>query len=261
MDTENLLKGKGEYEMKITMPEPFFFEGGKKAILLLHGFTGNSADVRMIGRFLNKQGYTCYAPHYKGHGVPPEELVKSGPTDWWGDVKDAYQFLVDKGYSEIAVCGLSLGGVFSLKVGMTFPVKGIITMCAPAYTDNEQELYVGVLAYARNFKKRLGLTDEQIEEEMSKFQPMSTLKELHELVEEVISELDAISAPLFAIQARKDVMIDTDSVNVIYDGVSSIIRRKKWYENSPHVITLGPEKEEMHEDIYEFLETLPWTNN
>src|SRR3954454_11508901 len=102
--------------MKIKLQQPFTFEGGKRAVLLLHGFTGNSADVRMLGRFLETKGYTCHAPHYKGHGVPPEELVTTGPTDWWKDVMMGYDFLKSRGYDEIAVAGLSLGGVFSLKL-------------------------------------------------------------------------------------------------------------------------------------------------
>lgn len=35
--------------------KPFFFQAGKRAVLLLHGFTGSSSDVRMLGRFLEKQ--------------------------------------------------------------------------------------------------------------------------------------------------------------------------------------------------------------
>ena len=77
--------------MLIKTTKPFFFEAGKRAVLLLHGFTGNSADVRMLGRFLEKNGYTSLAPHYKGHGVPPEELMQTGPTDWWEDVEDGYE--------------------------------------------------------------------------------------------------------------------------------------------------------------------------
>src|SRR5690606_37594541 len=119
--------------MKIKPPQPFTFEAGKRAVLLLHGFTGNSADVRQLGRFLEKNGYTSHAPQYKGHGVPPEQLVHTGPDDWWKDVLDGYQFLKGKGFDEIAVAGLSLGGVFSLKLGYTVPVKGIIPMCAAMY--------------------------------------------------------------------------------------------------------------------------------
>ena len=33
----------------------------------------------------------------------------------------AYDHLKDQGYEEIAVVGLSLGGVFSLKLGYTLP--------------------------------------------------------------------------------------------------------------------------------------------
>lgn len=35
--------------MQIRLPEPFFFEEGNRAVLLLHGFTGNSSDVRQLG--------------------------------------------------------------------------------------------------------------------------------------------------------------------------------------------------------------------
>lgn len=116
--------------MKLVAPKPFTFKAGKRAVLLLHGFTGTTADVRMLGRFLQKEGYTCYAPLYRGHGVPPEELVQYSPEDWWEDVEAAYAHLQSEGYDEIAVCGLSLGGVFSLKLGFSKPVKGIVTMCA-----------------------------------------------------------------------------------------------------------------------------------
>ncbi|MED4935988.1 alpha/beta hydrolase, partial [Heyndrickxia coagulans] len=137
--------------MRIVPPKPFLFEAGKRAVLLLHGFTGSSADVRMLGRFLEKKGYTCHAPQYKGHGVPPENLLHTGPSDWWQDVMNGYQLLKEKGYHEIAVAGLSLGGVFSLKLGYTVPVKGIITMCAPMYIKSEQTMYEGVVAYARKY--------------------------------------------------------------------------------------------------------------
>ena len=64
--------------MRIQLPKPFFFEEGKRAVLLLHGFTGNSSDVRQLGRFLQKKD-TSYAPHYEGHGRPPEEILESSP--------------------------------------------------------------------------------------------------------------------------------------------------------------------------------------
>ncbi|AEN87114.1 alpha/beta hydrolase [Priestia megaterium] len=246
--------------MKIAQPKPFTFEGGEKAVLLLHGFTGNSADVRMLGRFLEKKGYTCHAPHYKGHGVAPEELVHTGPEDWWKDVIEGYEFLKSKGHESIAAVGLSLGGVFSLKLGYTVPIKGIVPMCAPMYIKSEEVMYEGVLAYAREYKKREGKSSEQIEQEMEEFKqtPMNTLKSLQELIAEVRNSVDMIYAPTFVVQGRHDHMINTDSANIIYNSVESPTKDIKWYEESGHTITFDKERDQLHEDVYAFLESLDW---
>lgn len=246
--------------MKIAQPKPFTFEGGEKAVLLLHGFTGNSADVRILGRFLEKKGYTCHAPHYKGHGVAPEELVHTGPKDWWKDVMDGYEFLKSKGHESIAAVGLSLGGVFSLKLGYTVPIKGIVPMCAPMYIKSEEVMYEGVLAYAREYKKREGKSSEQIEQEMEEFKqtPMNTLKSLQELIAEVRNSVDMIYAPTFVVQGRHDHMINTDSANIIYNSVESPTKDIKWYEESGHTITFDKERDQLHEDVYAFLESLDW---
>ncbi|MGI2329361.1 alpha/beta hydrolase [Planococcus sp. YIM B11945] len=247
--------------MRISQPKPFFFKAGPRAVLLLHGFTGNSADVRMLGRFLEKNGYTSIAPHYAGHGVAPEELLGTGPVDWWKDVEAAYQKLKDEGYEEIAVAGLSLGGVFSLKVGYTFPVKGLVTMCAPMFMKTTDLMYEGVLKYAREYKKYEGKTPEVIEEEMKKFQetPMESLADLRALIADVRAHVDLVYAPLFVVQGSLDDVINPESANIIYEEAESFDKNMKWYEKSGHVITLDQEKEQLHEDILAFLDSLEWS--
>lgn len=246
--------------MKIIAPKPFTFEAGERAVLLLHGFTGNSADVRMLGRFLEKKGYTSHAPQYKGHGVPPEELVHTGPADWWQDVLDGYTFLKDKGYDEIAVAGLSLGGVFSLKLGYTVPIKGMIPMCAPMFFKSEELMYQGVIKYAKEYKQFEGKTPEMIEQEIEAFKqtPMATLGKLQGLIKDVRQSVDMIYTPTFVVQARHDEVINPESANIIYNEIQSNEKTLKWYEESGHVITLDKEKEQLHEDVYAFLEGLDW---
>lgn len=246
--------------MKRVLPKPFFFEGGERAVLLLHGFTGNSADCRMLARYLEKKGYTCYGPQYKGHAVPPEELVKYGPEDWWQDVTEAYDFLKEKGYEKIAVAGLSLGGVFSLKLGYNVPIKGIVTMCAPMYIKSEEIMYQGVLDYAQEFKRQEGKNQDVINAEMESFKqkPMQTLKALQDLISDVRNQVDLIYAPTFVVQARHDLMINTDSANIIYNQIESVNKEIKWYEESGHVITLDKERDQLHQDVYQFLEKIEW---
>ncbi|MED4935987.1 alpha/beta hydrolase, partial [Heyndrickxia coagulans] len=61
------------------------------------------------------------------------------------------------------------------------------------------------------------------------------------------------------VQARHDEMIRPESANIIYSEVETDHKQLKWYENSGHVITLDGEKDQLHEDVYTFLESLDWS--
>ncbi|SDB97250.1 alpha/beta hydrolase [Shouchella lonarensis] len=248
--------------MKLVAPKPFTFVGGARAVLLLHGFTGTTADVRMLGRFLQKHGYTTHAPLYRGHGVPPEKLVTYSPVDWWRDVKEGYNTLLEQGYEEIAVCGLSLGGVFSLKVGATLSVKGVIPMCAPVRPRTETAMQAGMLAYAQEYKKREKKQEVLIEKEVTALAEKISLplKQLRELMAEVREQLYMIEAPTLVVQSREDEMIDVNSAEIIYEELGTDDKTLNWYEQGSHVITLSDAKDVLHEDILAFLNRLDWSN-
>ncbi|MBB6450316.1 carboxylesterase [Geomicrobium halophilum] len=249
--------------MKIVPPKPFTFEGDNgRAVLLLHGFTGSSADVRMLGRFLQRNGYTSHAPMYPGHGVPPEQLLETGPEDWWAAVKEGYHHLANQGFNKIAVSGLSLGGLFTLKIGYTFDVNGIAPMCAPTLSnENDIHLFNGLLEYAKKYKEYEKKDHETIEKEMKDFKelPMTTLSSVQRLIGDVREHLSDIEVPIEIIQAGEDDMVNTDSAHVIYDEVSSSDKDLKWYDDAPHIITLWKEKQKVHDDILAFLERLDWS--
>jgi len=249
--------------MKIIQPKPFTFESGSRAILLLHGFTGHSADVRMLGRFLEKRGYTSHAPIYRGHGVAPEELLKSNPGQWWEDVQQALNHLKDLGYEEIAVAGLSLGGVLGLKLAYTEPLKAVIPMCAPMYFDNKTQLTKGFKHFAKEYKRLEGKKEKEIEEEVKELMDYSgdLFEQVADVITDVKNSIDTIYTPAMVVQAGKDEMINPDSANYIYEHIESDVKDFKWYEESGHVITIGKEKEQLFEDIYQFLESLDWKSS
>ncbi len=252
---------KGVYiEMKMKQPEPFMFEGDERAVLLLHGFTGHSADMRMLGRYLNGEGYTCYAPIYRGHGKSPEELIGVTAEEWWEDVQQAYQHLKDNGYQKIAVVGLSLGGVLALRLAGNTPLQGVVTMCSPMYFDNEKQLTIGFRKFAKEYKQLEGKENDKIEEEVE--QLLEDSKELFREIETSITRVkenvDMIYTPTFVVQATNDEMINPESANYIYENVESDNKQIKWYENAGHAITFSKDKEQLHEDVAAFLESLDW---
>ncbi len=246
--------------MKIKQPEPFTFEKGPRAVLLLHGFTGHSADVRMLGRFLEKHGYTSHAPIYRGHGQAPEKLIQTTPADWWEDAVQGYHHLKELGYEEIAVAGLSLGGVLSLKLANSFPVKAAIPMCAPMFFDNERQLTAGFKHFAKQYKQLEKKDEKTVQKEMELLmdasQPMFT--QIGISIEDVQKQIDTIYTPTMIVQARLDQMINPKSANYIYENIESESKQLNWYEESGHVITLDKERDQLHDDIYTFLESLQW---
>ena len=57
----------------IPTTEPFFFQGdsSKPACLLIHGFTGTPKEMRWMGEYLFRQGYTCLGIRLAGHATRP----------------------------------------------------------------------------------------------------------------------------------------------------------------------------------------------
>lgn len=246
--------------MKIMKPKPFTFEAGPRAVLLLHGFTGHSADVRMLGRYLEKKGYTTHAPIYRGHGLPPESLLDVTPEEWWEDVVEAYEHLQSLGYEDIAIAGLSMGGVLGLKLASERKTMGVLTMCTPMFFDNETQLTQGFRQFAKQYKQLEQKEPDEIEDEVKELMAASgpIFEHIGRFVKEVNGLVDLVYTPGLVIQSVKDGMINPKSATFIYEHLESDDKRISWYENSEHVITMGQEKDKLHEDIYTFLEGLEW---
>lgn len=209
---------------------------------------------------MNQRGYTCHAPLFKGHGMGPDKLIETGPDDWWQDVKAGYRFLESEGFKEIAVAGVSLGGVFSLKIGETFPVKGVVSMSGPAKEKGLDDLYKRVRDYAREYKKLEGKDEEQITEELKEFEhkPMPTLKNLRQTIVDTSNNLGSLTSPLFILYGGLDETLYKESAQIIYDHVNTENKQMKGYDQTGHIMTLGGERDKIYEDIYDFLNSLNW---
>jgi carboxylesterase len=115
--------------------------------------------------------------------------------DWWEDVKAGIEELKERGFDQIAVGGLSLGGLMALRVAHHYDVLGVIPMSAPMTTfNNADKLYGDVINYAKEFKRLEGKDQDQIDKEIMEFRqlPTDTLHSVNRLIREVAEGLDMV---------------------------------------------------------------------
>lgn len=245
--------------MKVKLPDSFYFdEGSDFAVLLLHGFTGNTSDVRQLGRFLQKQKITSYAINYDGHAKPPEEILASSPHVWYSQAVEAYDFLKDQGYDKIFVAGVSIGGAFALRLASEREVSGLSTICSPMFVKDKDALIDSYRTYAKTFKQRFENKDEETinrEIETSLKEAPTTLEDINTAISKGREVLGDIFVPVYVAQGTRDEVIDPGSADIIFNEVSTEDEEKriKWYRNSGHVLTIDQDKNELFQDLYDFM--------
>ncbi|WYJ99093.1 carboxylesterase [Enterococcus sp. 7F3_DIV0205] len=247
---------------KISLPKPLFTQNGSRAVLLLHAYSGSSNDVRMLSRYLEKENYTVYSPNFSGHAtVAPEDILEKSTKDWWEDTIAAVQFLKERGYQEIAVFGLSMGGIFTMSA-LTNRLEGIIGggfFCSPIFPVNNNVPENFVL-YADKVLKMAGVSLEERSQRMVKIKEASyvQLKDIESFSEQTANNLGQITVPVFMGQAGEDEMIDPLGVYKTAKALSQTRFTLNWYPNSGHVLTIGPDHKQLEQDVLAFLNTLSW---
>jgi len=244
----------------IPTAEPFFIPGGKIGCLLIHGFTGTPKEMRMLGDSLALEKYSILAPRLAGHATSVEDITRSHWEDWVASVEDGLNLL--KGSTDHQVImGLSMGGVLALIAAARFSPSGVVTFSAPCSLPGDPRAkYLPVL---KHFIRRVskGKPDWQNLEAAKDhvdypYYPTPAIVELKELIEIMQSELLNVTVPALLVQSRQDRGIPAESLDTLYDSVSSTDKTKFWVEKSGHVIIREPEREQIFSEVKKFLKRI-----
>lgn len=251
--------------MNIKLPKDLFFEAGNRAVILFHAYTGSTVDVRRTARALQKAGYTVYAPNFTGHATGSiENVLKAGPEVWHQDSKDAFKFLHDKGYEEVAAFGLSLGGAFALRTAIDgyCPIGAGLFSSAIMESMHDSNIFKTFLGFAREEKKRKGLPEEQIEKELDAISEKvpSQLDANDHFFKGIQEDLDRLTVPFYIAESGKDELITPDSGKNLAREIHNAAVTLHTFPESTHVITIGPEFVEFQNTVIDFLNDLDWKN-
>lgn len=243
------------------LKKPYKFKGTNNiGCLLIHGFTSTPAVLYPLAEQLKKDGYTVHAVLLSGHGTKPQDLLDVAYTDWYNDVKKAYEELLLE-CEEIVVIGHSMGGLLAIMLASNYNIDKLICLACALKPSNKWVKYTGVLKHIKKYTSWGDSTNENKENQQYnlayKTFPIHSVHQLHLATKVATNCLKDVKAKTLIIQDKNDPQVKKDSAKIIYNSISSKEKELVWLENATHSLTIGPKKEEVFEHVKNFIKKSP----
>lgn len=224
----------------------------RKAILLIHGFAGGSYDYGDLGNDLqiyrNFDVFTFTLPGHekrKINNVTKEDWIKAAETQ--------IEKIIKNGYKKIYVIGHSMGGIIASHLASKYPEIKKLVLAAPAFkyfTFKDDKLDV-IDSLKQIPKLFIDYDPETIISRALKL-PILTVKEFVNLAETHINDVKNIKAPTLILHGIKDEIVPTDSVDYVYENISSKSVTLIELENLTHDLFINERYEEVKKLILDF---------
>lgn len=221
-------------------------------ILLFHGFTSTTIEVRPLAEYLQKSGYTVMAPLLPGHGTKPEDMLATRCEDWVETSESAYHAL-EKEYSKIVVGGESMGALLALHLAAHHPnISGVVVYAPAIHVAGQWR--APLLAPFIKFRPKYYLPAEDkpplpntLPWQGYNVLPVPAAAQFYGLQRLVRHELASITQPALIFQGKLDGTIDPRGAETVLESLGSQEKRLIWLEHSGHTLLLGSE----HDTVFE----------
>jgi len=235
--------------------KPFFLAGGSTGVLLIHGYTATTIEVRGLGDYLNQHGLTISAPLLPGHGTCPEDLVNVKWKDWAVAAEKAYLDLAQK-CSRVIVGGESLGALVALYLASRYPQIERVILFAPALQVKKIWRAPLLAPFIKIRPKGYGGTDPEGHLPWQGYTVVvvpaaAQLRKFQKVVRRLLPE---VYQPLLIFQGRLDRTIDPMGAQTVYDRAGSLTKELVWLSQSGHTVLLGVERDFIYKQSLAFLQ-------
>ena len=238
---------------------PFLYgSDSEDAVVLVHGWTGSPAHMRMLGDVLAKAGYVVAAPLLPGHGTEVAEMLQFDWRDWVREVALTSQDQLDAG-RRVHLVGLSLGAALCLLVAPSLGASSL-SVISPAIRTRSRRMWMTPL-FRRSDRVNQDEPDPPDDPEAARYylgytaRPVGSYADLNDAMRAARKNLAAVTCPLLVIQSVKDETIRPESGQLVYDGVSSQDKQLIWLRRSRHNAMIDRERHIIHEAVLERIST------
>lgn len=237
---------------------PFHLEGSNgEGVLLVHGFGGTPAHLRMLGGFLHDHQYTVHGALLAGHGTCLEDMESTGRLDWLNSARTSYRLLADS-CERVHLVGFSMGALLCLRLAAESGPASLTILNAPMKLHDRRHPLARVLQYVQRFRLWAGEApppDDEARHYWVQYEGFSVRSavELLNLISATKRILHEVTCPLLVIQSRADESVKPVSAEIITRRVSSFRKQLLWLDRSRHNSLLDRERSTIHQKILDYL--------
>ncbi len=242
---------------------PFLWEGDERAevgILLIHGFTATTAEVRPLARRLHEAGYTVAAPLLPGHGTTPEDMNRRRWTEWVGAAKEMFQRLRAR-CEVIFVGGESMGALTALYLASRYEaIAGLLTFAPAVEVASPKARLAPLLAQIDPIIPKPGsdqtepLTPADELWQGYRVVPVRALRALMRLQKVMHRRYPLVTQPVLIVQGRHDGSVTREGPAILARELGSSWIEIHWMANSTHCVLIDAEQAEVEALALEFIE-------
>jgi len=228
----------------------FFYSGNNVGILLLHGLTATTAEVRLVADKFKTQGWTISAPLLPGHGTSLLDLEQCQWMDWASCVERAYLDLA-RICPFVFVGGESMGGLLAAHLAVKHAAISGVLLYAPAFSAHRLWL-TPLIQYFFRFKSKPNLND-GLPWKGYKYHSVRAGVQLLRLQNTVKRNIYKINKPLAMFLGKKDHTISLKTAETVFDRIPSVDKTIHIYGESSHCMILDREVDQIAEDSIQFI--------
>jgi carboxylesterase len=230
--------------------DDFFWKGSPTGILLIHGFTATTAEVRPAAKKLHEAGYTVAGPLLPGHGTTPENLNHATWQMWMEKVKRSYEDLIRE-CEQVFVIAESMGTLLALELAVQHPeIKGLC-LFAPAIKVPNLWISRLLLPFVDTLNKNA--KDDGLPWQGYDVYPVHAMVEMLKLQKRVRKDLKKVTQPTLVFTGEYDHSISSDAAEIVMKGLGSNYKEHIHMSDSPHCILLDIELDKAVEEIDAFI--------
>ncbi|MFQ5554689.1 MAG: alpha/beta hydrolase [Acidimicrobiia bacterium] len=232
---------------------PIRLEGsGRAGVVLLHGWTGSPAHLRMLADALHDRGHSIVAPLLAGHGTAVGDMLGTSWRDWLRSAAEGAQEVVDSGKT-LHLVGLSMGGILSLLLAPVFGAASVTTISAPMKVYDRFAPHSWLVRGSTRLRPHepVALAGDGVDRFRVQYDhsPVGTVADLFDLIRAARATLGRVTCPALVIQSRADQTVRPESASILRDGLSGTRARVVWLERAGHVALLDEERSVIHREV------------